>query len=111
MEYRLLGSSGSAVSALALGTLTFGQETDEEGSFAQLDRLASGWLTGKYRRGEPLADGTRLKEQPDEGMKKWNERGHLEQNWQVLDVVRKVAGGRGSSLGQVAIAWVLAGPR
>ena len=40
--------------------------------------LASGWLTGKYRRGEAPADGTRLKEEPDEGMKKWNERGHLE---------------------------------
>ena len=31
MEYRLLGSSGCAVSALALGTLTFGNETDQEG--------------------------------------------------------------------------------
>ena len=72
--------------------------------------LASGWLTGKYRRGEAPADGTRLKEEPDEGMKKWNERGHLEQNWQVLDVVGKVADGRGSSLGQVAIAWLLARP-
>ncbi len=32
MEHRLLGSSGCAVSALALGTLTFGNETDESGS-------------------------------------------------------------------------------
>src|SRR6202012_326550 len=72
--------------------------------------LASGWLTGKYRRGAAPADGTRLEEQPDEGMKKWNERGHLEQNWRVLDVVRKVAAGCGSSLGQVAIAWLLARP-
>jgi len=39
MEYRLLGSSGCAVSALALGTLTFGNETDEAGSFEQLDRF------------------------------------------------------------------------
>ena len=39
MEYRLLGSSGCAVSALALGTLTFGNETSEEDSFAQLDRF------------------------------------------------------------------------
>ena len=37
MEYRLLGNSGCAVSALALGALTFGNETDEAGSFAQLD--------------------------------------------------------------------------
>ena len=43
MEYRLLGLSGCAVSALALGTLTFGNETSEAGSFAQLDRfLAAG---------------------------------------------------------------------
>ena len=42
MEYRLLGSSGCAVSALALGTLTFGNETDEAGSFAQLDRVHRG---------------------------------------------------------------------
>jgi aryl-alcohol dehydrogenase-like predicted oxidoreductase len=39
MEYRLLGNSGCAVSALALGTLTFGNETDEADSFAQLDRF------------------------------------------------------------------------
>src|SRR5712672_2122766 len=39
MEYRLLGSSGCAVSALALGTLTFGNETDQDASFAQLDRF------------------------------------------------------------------------
>ena len=32
MEYRLLGLSGCAVSALALGTLTFGNETSETAS-------------------------------------------------------------------------------
>lgn len=37
MEYRLLGRSGLSVSRLCLGTMTFGAETDEEGSFAQLD--------------------------------------------------------------------------
>jgi aryl-alcohol dehydrogenase-like predicted oxidoreductase len=40
MEYRLLGNSGCAVSAFTLGTLTFGNETDEADSFAQLDRFA-----------------------------------------------------------------------
>ena len=39
MEYRTLGGSGCAVSALALGTMTFGDETDEEGAHAQLDRF------------------------------------------------------------------------
>jgi aryl-alcohol dehydrogenase-like predicted oxidoreductase len=37
MEHRLLGRSGCAVSTLALGTMTFGSETDEDGSRAQLD--------------------------------------------------------------------------
>jgi aryl-alcohol dehydrogenase-like predicted oxidoreductase len=37
MEYRTLGSSGCAVSSLCLGTMTFGSETDEAGSFEQLD--------------------------------------------------------------------------
>src|SRR3954447_23551953 len=39
MEYRTLGGSGCAVSTLALGTMTFGQETDEDGSHRQLDRF------------------------------------------------------------------------
>src|SRR3954447_850747 len=38
MRYRTLGNSGCAVSELCLGTMTFGQETDEAGAHAQLDR-------------------------------------------------------------------------
>ncbi len=37
MEYRTLGRSGCAVSSLCLGTMTFGNETDEAGSHEQLD--------------------------------------------------------------------------
>jgi aryl-alcohol dehydrogenase-like predicted oxidoreductase len=39
MDYRTLGNSGCAVSSLCLGTMTFGDETDEQGSHAQLDRF------------------------------------------------------------------------
>jgi aryl-alcohol dehydrogenase-like predicted oxidoreductase len=39
MEYRTLGHSGCVVSTLALGTMTFGNETDEQGSHAQLDQF------------------------------------------------------------------------
>jgi aryl-alcohol dehydrogenase-like predicted oxidoreductase len=39
VEYRTLGRSGCAVSALALGTMTFGRETEERDSHAQLDRF------------------------------------------------------------------------
>ncbi|MBY5164076.1 aldo/keto reductase [Salsipaludibacter albus] len=37
MEYRLLGPTGLAVSRLALGTMTFGDETPEEAAHDQLD--------------------------------------------------------------------------
>ena len=37
MDYRTLGRSGCAVSRLTLGTMTFGQETDEQGAHRQLD--------------------------------------------------------------------------
>src|SRR5487761_1231723 len=40
MDYRTLGRSGCAVSSLALGTMTFGQETDEPEAHRQLDLFA-----------------------------------------------------------------------
>jgi aryl-alcohol dehydrogenase-like predicted oxidoreductase len=39
MEYRTLGASGCVVSTFALGTMTFGAETDQAGAHAQLDRF------------------------------------------------------------------------
>src|ERR687893_573972 len=39
MEYRTLGRSGCAVSALCLGTMTFGNDSDEKVAHAQLDRF------------------------------------------------------------------------
>jgi aryl-alcohol dehydrogenase-like predicted oxidoreductase len=41
MEYRTLGDSGCAVSKLALGTMTFGAESDEAVSHTQLDRFVA----------------------------------------------------------------------
>jgi aryl-alcohol dehydrogenase (NADP+) len=38
MEYRMLGATGAVVSTLALGTMTFGTESDEMAAHAQLDR-------------------------------------------------------------------------
>ena len=39
MDLRTLGRSGLAVSTYALGTMTFGNESSEEVSHAQLDRF------------------------------------------------------------------------
>ena len=41
MRYRVLGNSGCAVSTLALGTMTFGAESEEQVSHAQLDRFVA----------------------------------------------------------------------
>jgi aryl-alcohol dehydrogenase-like predicted oxidoreductase len=41
MEYRTLGRSGCAVSTLALGTMTFGAESDEATAHAQLDAFVA----------------------------------------------------------------------
>jgi aryl-alcohol dehydrogenase-like predicted oxidoreductase/L-aminopeptidase/D-esterase-like protein len=72
--------------------------------------LASGWLTGKYQRGEPPAEGTRALENADEGMRIWNQRGQADRTWLVVDAVRKVANERGVPMAQVAIAWLLGRP-
>jgi aryl-alcohol dehydrogenase-like predicted oxidoreductase len=72
--------------------------------------LASGWLTGKYHRGEAPPSGTRVVENADLGMKIWNDRGQYEHTWHVLDVVRKVADDRGVPMSQIAIAWLLGRP-
>jgi aryl-alcohol dehydrogenase-like predicted oxidoreductase len=71
MEYRTLGRSGCVVSTLALGTMTFGAETNEDGSHAQLDIFveAGGTLIDTadvYSRGvsEEII-GRWLRKQPD----------------------------------------------
>jgi aryl-alcohol dehydrogenase-like predicted oxidoreductase len=39
MEYRTLGNTGTVVSTLCLGTMTFGAESDEQVAHEQLDRF------------------------------------------------------------------------
>jgi aryl-alcohol dehydrogenase-like predicted oxidoreductase len=48
MEYRLLGRSGVRITALCLGTMTFGGDADEAASAALVRALP--------RRGHPLLD-------------------------------------------------------
>ncbi|MBF5042627.1 aldo/keto reductase [Aggregicoccus sp. 17bor-14] len=64
--------------------------------------LAAGFLTGKYREGQPPPDTKRA-----EGvMKRYaNPRG-----WRALAALEKVAKGRGQSLSQTALAWLAAQP-
>jgi aryl-alcohol dehydrogenase-like predicted oxidoreductase len=67
--------------------------------------LASGLLTGKYRRGEPPRVGTRLAG--------WGRRGDAmlsEHNFDLVDSLTAWAGARGHSLLELAFAWLLAKP-
>ncbi|RME48534.1 MAG: aldo/keto reductase [Chloroflexi bacterium] len=64
--------------------------------------LAGGFLTGKYRRDQPVPDSARA-----EGVRQryFNERG-----WRTLDAVREVAEEVGSTPAAVSLAWLLAQP-
>lgn len=71
--------------------------------------LASGFLTGKYRRGEAFADGTRLKE--------WGERMPdrinaltSDANWDRLEGLERFAGEAGHSVLELALGWLATRP-
>ena len=68
--------------------------------------LGAGFLTGKYRRGEPLPEGSRMAGAGDD----WEEAEHrraIERNFQVVDAAREIASSHGATVPQVAIAWLL----
>jgi aryl-alcohol dehydrogenase-like predicted oxidoreductase len=68
--------------------------------------LAGGFLTGKFERDKPPAEGTRLGEKAERF-----ERYNLERNWKILDAVRAVAAEVGSTPSAVSLAWLLAKPQ
>jgi aryl-alcohol dehydrogenase-like predicted oxidoreductase len=67
--------------------------------------LAGGFLTGKYRRGQPSPKGTRLAESP----------GHAEQfinnrNWAIVEGLERFAISRGHTMIELAFSWLVASP-
>jgi len=62
--------------------------------------LAGGFLSGKFRRGEPPPEGTRFAAQGDQG------RFDLERAYAVVDAVGEIAEARGVSSAQVALNWL-----
>jgi aryl-alcohol dehydrogenase-like predicted oxidoreductase len=64
--------------------------------------LASGFLTGKYRRGQGAPEGTRLAE-GDRGM-------FSDKNFDLLESLEAFASDRGRSVLELAFAWLLANP-
>jgi aryl-alcohol dehydrogenase-like predicted oxidoreductase len=68
--------------------------------------LAGGWLTGKYRRGEPFPAGSRMTQRPEPYRTLVTSR-----TFDTLDALRVIAAGRGISLAGLALAWLLADDR
>ena len=66
--------------------------------------LAGGWLTGKYRRGEPAPAGSRMTLRPEPYR-------HLEDDriFDSLEAFERIAAGRGVSSAGLALAWALGG--
>ncbi|HEX3721420.1 MAG TPA: aldo/keto reductase, partial [Nitrolancea sp.] len=67
-------------------------------SIVPFSPLASGFLTGKYRRGEPVPAGVR-----GAGNASWQERRLTEQNFAVQDVAEKFAAEHNRSISDLAI--------
>ncbi len=72
--------------------------------------LGGGWLTGKYTREQRPTGATRLGEDPERGVEAYDRRGSRERTWDVVDAVRSVADGRGVTMAQVALAWLVDRP-
>ena len=68
--------------------------------------LAGGWLTGKYRRGEPFPGGSRMTQRPEPYDKLLNDR-----TFDALDRLGALGRERNMSMAGVALAWLLADER
>ncbi len=86
----------------------------EQGVLAACDRLgiaflpyfplASGLLTGKYRRGQPVPEGSRLASSP-------NAANQLnEHNLAIVEALIQFAEARGHTILELAVSWLLARP-
>jgi aryl-alcohol dehydrogenase-like predicted oxidoreductase len=69
--------------------------------------LAGGWLTGKYRRGEPYPQGSRMTQRPEP----YAQLAARSQTFAALRELERIAGERRTSMPAVALAWLLADRR
>ncbi len=67
--------------------------------------LAGGFLTGKYRRGEPPPPGSRGERSA------YVQKYLADANFGILDPLRAFAQARGHTVGELAVAWLLAQPQ
>jgi aryl-alcohol dehydrogenase-like predicted oxidoreductase len=74
--------------------------------FTPFSPLAGGWLTGKYRRGEPPPAGSRMTQRPEP-----YEHLRVDRVYDGLDRLERFAAERGTTSAALAIAWLLADSR
>jgi aryl-alcohol dehydrogenase-like predicted oxidoreductase len=67
--------------------------------------LAGGWLAGRYRRGEPYPEGSRMTQRPD-GYRRYED----DAVFDALEAFEREALGRGVSMAGLALAWALGFP-
>ncbi len=67
--------------------------------------LASGFLTGKYKRGQPVPEGTRLF-----GNERMRQRTLTDENFDLLERLEAFAEQRERSMVELAFAWLMANP-
>ncbi len=68
--------------------------------------LAGGWLTGKYRRGDPFPAGSRMTQRPGPYLEFMADR-----TFAALGRLEAMAACRGTSMAGLALGWLLAGDR
>jgi aryl-alcohol dehydrogenase-like predicted oxidoreductase len=73
-------------------------------SFIPYFPLGSGLLTGKYRRGEPAPEGTRLARSPRAA------EAFTDRNFDLVEAVERFAAERGTTPAAVALGWLAAQP-
>src|SRR6202035_3265653 len=66
--------------------------------------LASGMLTGKYRLGQPLPEGTRL------ANARYSDRFLNDENFRIVERLHEFCAARGRTLLQLTFGWLLAKP-
>jgi aryl-alcohol dehydrogenase-like predicted oxidoreductase len=75
-------------------------------AFSPFGPLAGGWLTGKYRRGEPPPPGSRMTMRPEPYRRFEDER-----VYDGLERLADAAAARGVDMPTLAFAWLLSDPR
>jgi aryl-alcohol dehydrogenase-like predicted oxidoreductase len=82
------------------------EQAERNVAYLAFSPLAGGWLTGKYRRGEPFPPGSRMTQRPEPY------RGLVtDRTFDALSRLELMASARGVSMAGLALAWLLADER